>query len=144
MAASDSRHLAGKVYFYSLSRKFVDENYDVPDEAKQIMYYSLAIGHHLGIVDCLNSVLECQGQEYLEWIEGLDKESEAYRKMHGFLMFGEITIYPEHIHMLACAFDAIPQDSQSEISRQLTKGFIDALGAIHREPTMYLMIRGGK
>ncbi|WP_305813079.1 formate hydrogenlyase maturation HycH family protein [Photobacterium leiognathi] len=54
-ALTQSRHLEQNVYFYNGSRKFVDESYDVPEEAKQIMYYSLAIGHHLGVVDCLDA-----------------------------------------------------------------------------------------
>lgn len=146
---AQSRHIkGGHVYFYSLSRKFVDESYDVPEEAKQIMYYSLAIGHHLGgVVDCLNAVLECSGEEYLAWIKGgLPEDSEAFRKMQGgFLVFGEITIYPDHLNMLACAFDAISSDEQSEMSMRLTKGgFIRALTAIYHEPSMYMMIRGGQ
>jgi formate hydrogenlyase maturation protein HycH len=141
---AQSRHVKGQVYFYSLSRKFVDESYDVPEEAKQIMYYSLAIGHHLGVVDCLNAVLKCSGEEYLAWIKGLPEDSEAFRKMQGFLGFGEITIYPDHLNMLACAFDAIAPDGQTETSVRLTKGFIRALTAIHHEPSMYMMIRGGQ
>lgn len=39
--------MADEVFFYRLSRKFVDEQFDVPEEAKEVMYYSLAIGHHL-------------------------------------------------------------------------------------------------
>ncbi|WP_038185777.1 formate hydrogenlyase maturation HycH family protein [Vibrio rhizosphaerae] len=136
-----SRHLKERVRFYRLTRKFVDEK-EVPQEAQQIMYYSLAIGHHLGIVDCLQSDMDCHGEEYLAWIEGLPQDSEAYRKMIGFLKFGEITIFPEHIHMLALAFRQINPATQSEISQRLTAGLIEILNAIHREPTMYLMIRG--
>ncbi|MDW6002030.1 formate hydrogenlyase maturation HycH family protein [Vibrio mangrovi] len=136
-----SKHLNDQVRFYRLTRKFVDEQ-DMPQEARQIMYYSLAIGHHLGIVDCLQSDMDCNGEEYLAWIQGLPKESEAYRKMKGFLTFGEITIFPEHIHMLASAFKQIDIETQSEKSSRLTEGLIDILGAIHREPNMYLMIRG--
>ncbi|MBF9001435.1 MULTISPECIES: formate hydrogenlyase maturation HycH family protein [Vibrio] len=143
MDVAESRHLKGSVYFYRLTRKFIDEKDNIPQDAKQVMYYSLAIGHHLGIVDCLSAAMVCTGPEYLEWISALDTESEAYRKMKGFLMFGEITIYPEHINMLALAFDAIDANAQSVKSRELTVGFIEVLTAIYNEPTMYLMIRGG-
>lgn len=51
--------MADEVFFYRLSRKFVDEQFDVPEEAREVMYYSLAIGHHLGIVDCLRADLVC-------------------------------------------------------------------------------------
>jgi formate hydrogenlyase maturation protein HycH len=137
-----SRHVRGSVNFYCLNQKFVDEAYDVPPEAREIFYYSLAIGHHLGVVDCLKSVLSCSGQQYLEWISGLVPGSDAQRKMKGFLVFGEVTIYPEHLHMLAHAFASIDPRAQSEKSLVLTEGMLQALEAIHREPAMYMMIRG--
>ena len=144
MDVAESRHLKGDVYFYRLTRKFVDEKDDIPQAAKQVMYYTLAIGHHLGIVDCLSAAMTCSGTEYLDWISALDPESEAYRKMKGFLMFGEITVFPEHINMLALAFDRIDKEQQSAKSRELTSGFIEVLTAIYHEPNMYLMIRGGQ
>jgi formate hydrogenlyase maturation protein HycH len=114
----------------------------MPQEAKQVMYYSLAIGHHLGVVDCLKSEMACSGDEYLAWITALPEDGEAYRKMKGFLTFGEITVFAEHIDMLALAFRQIDSGLQSEKSRLLTQGLIDILTAIHQEPNMYLMIRG--
>jgi len=144
MAVVESRYLGDQVFFYRLSRKFVDDKDDVPEDAQQVMYYSLAIGHHLGIVDCLKSDMTCSSEEYFCWISALDEKSESYRKMNGFFMFGEITIDAEHIHMLALAFDGIDLDSQSDKSKELTKGFIRILTAIFNEPSMYLMIRGGR
>ncbi len=46
--------------------------------------------------------------------------------------------------MLALAFDKIDTNKQSEKSKYLTQGLIDILTAIHKEPNMYLMIRGGQ
>ncbi|EPC3544786.1 formate hydrogenlyase maturation HycH family protein, partial [Aeromonas hydrophila] len=92
--------MADEVFFYRLSRKFVDEQFDVPEEAREVMYYSLAIGHHLGIVDCLRADLVCSLTGYRDWVTKLPEGSEARRKMEGFLTFGEITIYREHCHML--------------------------------------------
>lgn len=40
------------VVFSQLSRKFIDENDATPDAAQQVVYYSPAIGHHLGVIDC--------------------------------------------------------------------------------------------
>lgn len=133
--------MSDNVMFYALSCKFVDEQYDVPEEAKQVMYYSLAIGHHLGVVDCLKTVLQCTKQEYQAWIEKLPADSEAYRKMAGFFTFGEITIYPDHIHMLAGAFSNIPAEEQTPTEQALTDGLIKVLTEIYHEPTMYLMVR---
>lgn len=44
--------MSEKVVFSQLSRKFIDENDATPAEAQQVVYYSLAIGHHLGVIDC--------------------------------------------------------------------------------------------
>lgn len=51
------------VVFSQLSRKFIDEN-DATPEAQQVVYYSLAIGHHLGVIDCLETALSCPWPEY--------------------------------------------------------------------------------
>ncbi len=130
------------VLFYRLGRKFVDEK-DVPEEAaREILYYSLAIGHHLGIVDCLDEVMRCTRGEYREWAALLPEDGDAHKKMMAFFTFGEITILAEHIHTLALAFDAIPQTSHTEKQWALTQGLLKTLTAIHQEPSMYLMIRG--
>ena len=47
------------VVFSQLSRKFIDENDATPDQAQQVVDYSLAIGHHLGVIDCLEAALSC-------------------------------------------------------------------------------------
>jgi hypothetical protein len=59
------------VVFSQLSRKFIDENDATPDQAQQVVYYSLAIGHHLGVIDCLEAALSCPWQAYLAWIATL-------------------------------------------------------------------------
>ncbi|AGH82384.1 formate hydrogenlyase maturation protein HycH [Psychromonas sp. CNPT3] len=131
----------GKVLFYALKRKFVDERFDVPEEAKQVLYYTLAIGHHLGIVDCLEVAFEATTTEYKKWVNLLDPSTEAHRKMIRYFTFGEITIYPDHIHMLACAFSALDKAKMSTKEQTMTDAFIKVLTAIYHEQTMYMMIR---
>ena len=135
--------MADQVVFYRLSRKVVDEQFDVPEEAKEVMYYSLAIGHHLGIVDCLSADLVCPFAGYRDWVAKLPAGSEARRKMEGFLTFGEITVYREHCHMLACAFDRLRQaeGALNEQERGWTDTFMNQLTALHNDPHMYLMVR---
>lgn len=133
--------MSEQVLFYRLSRKFVDEKFDVPEEAKSVMYYSLAIGHHLGIVDCLKADIVCPRDAYREWVAKLPAGSEARRKMEGFLTFGEVTIYREHCHMLACAFDRLRAAELTGEERGWTEAFMDQLAALHRDPHMYLMLR---
>lgn len=63
------------VVFSQLSRKFIDENDATPDQAQQVVYYSLAIGHHLGVIDCLEAALSCPWDAYLAWIATLEAGS---------------------------------------------------------------------
>ena len=63
--------MSEKVVFSQLSRKFIDENDATPAEAQQVVYYSLAIGHHLGVIDCLEAALTCPWDD----ISGMDCHS---------------------------------------------------------------------
>ena len=42
-----------QVFFYLLNERFVENDEQVPEQAKQVMYYSLAIGHHVGVIELL-------------------------------------------------------------------------------------------
>lgn len=45
-------HAPDQVVFYELTRKFVETEEDVPQEACDVLYYTLAVGHHTGVLDC--------------------------------------------------------------------------------------------
>ncbi|TPG64999.1 formate hydrogenlyase maturation HycH family protein [Ewingella americana] len=141
--AGDRYFASGKVVFYALSSKFVDEKSvqtRTPPKAQEIIYYSLAIGHHLGVIDCLKAQLECPLTGYQHWLNTLPPQSEAHRKMAGVERFGEINIDISHTHLLARALsDARPQmnEEQQGWSEQL----IALLQQIEHEPAMYLMVR---
>lgn len=36
---------------YQLGTKFVDNDYSIPEESKDVMYYALVVGHRTGVVD---------------------------------------------------------------------------------------------
>lgn len=72
----------GQVVFYSLSRKFVQEK-KAPPKAQEVIYYSLAIGHHLGVIDCLEAKLSCPLAGFRAWIAQLPAGSTARRKLEG-------------------------------------------------------------
>ncbi|MBP6124103.1 MULTISPECIES: formate hydrogenlyase maturation HycH family protein [Providencia] len=129
----------GKVVFWSLRQKFVDSDDDVPEEAQQVMYYSLAIGHHVGMIDCLNTELECPLKGYQSWVEALP-EGEARRKLQGLLTFGEINIDSTHTNMLALALDAFSKDVNSPYC-QWSSTLIRLLAEIEREPAIYLIVK---
>lgn len=132
--------MSERVVFSQLSRKFIDENNATPDAAQQVVYYSLAIGHHLGVIDCLEAALSCPWQEYLAWIGTLEAGSTARRKMEGVPKYGEIVIDSNHIAMLANAFDAALA-VQSPEQQVWSKTVLSMLHDIHQESAIYLMVR---
>ena len=119
----------------------MDSDDDVPKDAasRQVMYYSLAIGHHVGVIDCLKAFIDCSLEAYREWISQLP-EGEARRKMEGLFKFGEITIDQTHIYMLGAAFDKIkPQLTGAALA--WTEKLMQALMSIEMEPAIYLMVK---
>lgn len=128
------------VVFSQLSRKFIDENDATPAEAQQVVYYSLAIGHHLGIIDCLEAALTCPWDDYLAWIATLEAGSDARRKMEGVPKYGEIVIDFNHVQMLAQAFDkALARQTPQQ--QAWSKQMLGMLHDIHQESAIYLMVR---
>jgi formate hydrogenlyase maturation protein HycH len=132
-----------KVIFYSLSSKFVDEKSAQKrssQKVQEVIYYSLAIGHHLGVIDCLKSRLECPLDDYSQWMDCLSENSEARRKLAGVQRFGEINIDSTHTHCLALAL----RDAREKMNLQ-QQGWSDALivllQQIENDPAMYLMVR---
>ncbi|WP_027712524.1 formate hydrogenlyase maturation HycH family protein [Dickeya chrysanthemi] len=125
------------VRFYALNRKFLDSRDKIPEQAQQVMYYSLAIGHHVGVIDCLKQVLQCPLADYEGWVGQLS-DDEARRKMLGLLRFGEITIDHTHTALLGGAFDALAQHDNHP---QWTATLMDYLAAMQREPAIYLMVK---
>lgn len=128
------------VVFSQLSRKFIDENDATPDAAQQVVYYSLAIGHHLGVIDCLEAALSCPWDDYLAWIGTLAAGSEARRKMEGVPKYGEIVIDINHVVMLAQAFDAA-RANQNDAQQAWSNQLLGMLHDIHQENAIYLMVR---
>jgi len=129
-----------KVVFYALSQKFLEREEDTPPQAKQVMYYTLAVGHHIGVIDCLKTVLECPLEGFQSWIARLPAESDARRKFEGLLRFGEINIDSSHIQMLGAALDGIRAQLTAE-EAEWQASLMRALAAIEAEPAMYLMVR---
>ncbi|EPL2960145.1 formate hydrogenlyase maturation HycH family protein [Klebsiella pneumoniae] len=128
------------VVFSQLSRKFIDENDATRDQAQQVVYYSLAIGHHLGVIDCLEAALSCPWDAYLAWIATLEAGSAARRKMEGVPKYGEIVIDSSHVAMLANAFDKA-QSAQTPQQQAWSKTLLSMLHDIHQESAIYLMVR---
>ncbi|MCT4704834.1 formate hydrogenlyase maturation HycH family protein [Enterobacteriaceae bacterium H16N7] len=132
--------MSESVVFCQLSRKFVDENDNTPADAQQVVYYSLAIGHHLGVIDCLKENLVCPFDDYRAWIATLEEGGEERRKMEGVPRYGEIVIDQSHVVLLARALDAA-KPTQTPAQQRWSQALLDMLQAIQLEPAIYLMVR---
>ncbi|MBM3125937.1 MAG: formate hydrogenlyase maturation protein HycH [Chloroflexi bacterium] len=124
--------MSGRVIFYQLTHKFVNLAQDIPEGSKQVVYYSLAIGHHVGLMDCFHCLMEIPLDDYCQWITHLP-EGAARRKMEGVLKWGEIEVNQSHASELLEAFDK----SQT----QWTGALVQCLQAMRNEPALYLMVR---
>lgn len=128
-----------RAVFYQLTHKFVKQDQDVPEDVQQVIYYSLAIGHHVGVMDCFRSLIEIPLEEYRLWVSRLP-EGTGRRKLEGLLKFGEIEINHSHagelLHTLNGASSAL-NGSQTEWLAKLSQCLQDMLN----EPALYLMVR---
>lgn len=129
----------GQVVFYSLSRKFVQEK-KAPPKAQEVIYYSLAIGHHLGVIDCLEAKFSCPLAAFRAWIAQLPAGSSARRKLEGVDRFGEICIDSSHTHLLANALSRAAAQMNAE-QQGCNQKLLSLLQSIENEPAIYLMVR---
>jgi len=126
------------VAFYQLNAKFVDSR-DTPEEAKSIIYYSLAIGHHVGVLDCFNRVHEIGLDPYKNWINQLPP-GEGRQKLAGLIRFGEIEIRQEHVRPLLDSLNAALPNMTAEQVQWAAK-LSQLLQNIVEEPLRYLLVR---
>jgi hydrogenase-4 component J len=127
-----------RVVFYQLSSKFVQKDRAVSAQSKQLVHYALAIGHHIGVIDCFSNKLEMPLDGYRDWIARLPK-GDGRRKLEGLLRFGEIEINAAHTGPLRQALDA--GGACSEAESEWSVRFREMLQAIDEEPALYLMVR---
>lgn len=87
---------AHEVVFYRLGQKFVDHERSIPEDVRSVLYYTLAIGHHTGVIDCLQPRLSTSRAVFAD-VLGLLESGEAYEKLAGIERFGEIELKKEHV-----------------------------------------------
>ncbi len=95
-----------QVVFYRLSRKIVNNQENIPEDARQVMYYSLAIGHHVGVMDCFSELMVVPAEKYKQCLDRLP-EGEGRRKLEGALKWNEIEINRSHVDELLPALNVL-------------------------------------
>jgi len=131
--------LEPQVAFYQLGRKVVSNQQSVPEDARQIMYYSLAIGHHVGVMDCFDVLMSVPAEAYRQWLSRLP-EGEGRRKLEGVLAFDEIEINRSHVSELRSALDAAVSVMSAD-EQAWAAQVIHFLEQIEAEPALYLMVK---
>lgn len=90
---------ARDVVFYRLGKKFVDHERSIPEDVRSVLYYTLAIGHHTGVIDCLEPRLATSRAVFADVLAALGA-GEAADKLRGIERFGEIELKKEHVPLL--------------------------------------------
>lgn len=124
-----------RVVFYQLTHKFVNQEKDIPEGSQQVIYYSLAIGHHVGVMDCFQKLIEVSVEAYSQWLTHLP-EGTGRHKLAGVLKWGEIEINRSH------AGDLLPVlQGVDAADGRWTDTLIHCLKKMIEEPALYLMVR---
>ena len=77
-------HAPDQVVFYELTRKFVETEEDVPQEACDVLYYTLAVGHHTGVLDCFEPRLSVPVDVFYSLVDALPEACDALLDERGF------------------------------------------------------------
>lgn len=131
--------MSERAVFYQLTHKFVNDEKAIPEEARQVIYYSLAIGHHVGVMDCFQSLMEVPLADYRQWIARLP-EGAGRHKLEGVLKWGEIEINSSHTGELLPALDA-GLSQMNEAERHWSNVLVRCMQKMVEEPALYLMVR---
>jgi hydrogenase-4 component J len=123
------------IVFYRLTSKVVGTEENCSEKSKEIAYYTLAIGHHTGVLDCFDVALYCDDDELDALLDLLPQEGYTYFKLSGLRRFGEITIEQDH------AMRLLDELEPFGCSLQWVEKLLGQLEAIIREPIIYLVGR---
>ena len=142
-AVSDSAPRAAQVVFYRLARKFVDSERNVPEQSENIMYYTLSVGHHTGVIDCFEEAVSCSLELY-ERTCGYLLEGDGRYKMEGILRSGEIQVDSTNIATLEAPLSEAAERAREAGDKEALgwlMSFSDEIAAISENAAVYLMGR---
>lgn len=131
----------GDVVFYQVKAKFVDSEKSVPEEAKDVLYYTLSIGHHTGVIDCLEEKLRIPKSEFLEICDLLD--GEAKFKLEGAVRNTEIQIEKHNLPPLIEGLNAVlnSADTLDDVTKTNIGNILDVFKVLEDDTAAYIMAR---
>jgi hydrogenase-4 component J len=126
------------IVFYRLTSKVVGMEEDISEKSRAIAYYTLAVGHHTGILDCFSVALHCTYAQLELLLDELPVGSYARFKLDGLRKFGEINIEQEHAAQLYPALkEAV--DNLSISQQEWLCALLEELELVIRDPVIYLV-----
>jgi hydrogenase-4 component J len=131
--------LEAQIAFYRLSRKVVNQQEAIPEDARRVMYYSLAIGHHVGVMDCFDELMSVPAESYEDCLQRMP-DGEGRRKLAGVLRWSEIEINRGHVDELLPALSALPPGIDG-LPTKWVQSLIGCLQEMVKEPALYLMVK---
>lgn len=139
--------MGGRVVMYQLTAKLVDSATDVPRDAEDVIYYTLSVGHHTGVMDCFSPRLSCSVETFESVLGGLPAGA-ARSKLEGILRFGEIQIDKSHLLMIRLPLERALKDlyvkrDANPYSAEISwiNGFIQLLDSVASKAAVYLVGR---
>ncbi len=143
-SAVDALAAGPEVVFYQLTKKFVDTEESVPDDAQDVLYYTLAVGHHTGVIDCFEERFRCSLSAYERLVDAFP-EGDARYKLEGVLRHGEIQIDKMHLAVMVPALTAMREGqgarSLDDEARSALDSLAEAVDVLAREGAAYIMGR---
>lgn len=141
MSNKKSASSGGDVVFYQVKAKFVDSEKSVPEEAKEVLYYTLSIGHHTGVIDCLEEQLRIPKAEYEDICEALD--GEAKYKLKGAIRNTEIQIEKHNLPLLEEELNRVLNESTDldNVTKANIRNILDVFKVLKDDTAAYIMAR---
>jgi formate hydrogenlyase maturation protein HycH len=127
------------IEFYRLNQKFVDNRESTPSRSENLIYHTMALGHHIGVLDCFQQVISVPENIYRCIVSKISRD-ECRKKLEGVLKWGEIEITPLHSGTLLQGITAA-QDLMTQEEKDAAKQICDNLLLIEKEPTIYMVVR---
>ena len=129
---------ADQVVFYELTRKFVETEDDVPEDACNVLYYTLAVGHHTGVLDCFEPRLSVPKDVFFSLI-ALLPEGEAKTKFEAIRSFGECQLDKAAVPSLLEGIDSLLEQCGFRGSAKAGISVFDDEFALHAQQVAFLM-----
>ena len=131
-------HTPDQVVFYELTRKFVETEEDVPQEACDVLYYTLAVGHHTGVLDCFEPRLSVPVDVFYSLVDALP-EGEAKTKFEAIRSFGECQLDKAAVPSLLEACDTLLDERGFRGSAKAGISVFDDDFGLHAQQVAFLM-----